>query len=174
MTFDCGATVKNSTLTFWPKFWHDCWVLGFEQPYVCLCHWPTLICDIGVWEIVSTPRSFHDSVNTWEGSSLLGLLSPSGDLGIGLVWHNLSGPPRSFLVRLLKSSPNWTKLSMRGPKLFSGWNQIILDVFQCSQLFSDVFRLFSDDVFRLLKSSSSWTKLSMMSLSCSQDDIRWF
>ena len=84
------------------------------------------------------------------------LLSPSGDLGIRLVWHNLSGPPRSFLVRLLKSSSNWTKLSMIGPQLFSGWYQMILDVFQCSQLFSDVFRLFSDDVFRLLKSSSTW------------------
>ena len=39
---------------------------------------------------------------------------------------------------------------------------MILDVFWCSQQFSNVFRLFSDDVFRLLKSSSSWTKLSMM------------
>ena len=44
------------------------------------------------------------------------LLSPSGDLGISLVWHNLS-PDRTthILVRLLKSSSNWTKLSMRGP-----------------------------------------------------------
>ena len=57
-------------------------------------------------------------------------------------------PIRSSLVRLLKSSSNWTKLSMMGPQLFSGWYQMILDVFQCSQLFSDVFRLFSD-VFRL-------------------------
>ena len=81
--------------------------------------------------------------------------SASGDQGIGLVWD---------------SHPNWTKLSMMGPQLFSGWYQMILDVFQCSQLFSNVlrlfsdnvFRLFSDDVFRLLKSSSNWTKLSMM------------
>ena len=96
----------------------------------------------------------------------LALLSPSGDLGISLVWHNLSPPhptpPDSFLVRLMKSSSNWTKLSMRGPQLFSAWYQMILGVFRCSQLFSDVFQLFSDDVFRLLKSSSSWTKLSMV------------
>ena len=50
--------------------------------------------------------------------------SASGDQGIGLVWD---------------SHPNWTKLSMMGPQLFSGWYQMILDVFQCSQLFSDVF-----------------------------------
>ena len=37
------------------------------------------------------------------------LLSPSGDLGISLVWRNLSPPHRSFLVWLLKSSSNWTK-----------------------------------------------------------------
>ena len=66
------------------------------------------------------------------------------------------------VFRLLKSSSSWSKLSMIGPQLFSGWYQMILDVFQCSQLFSDVFRLFSDDVFRLLKSSSNWTKSSMM------------
>ena len=52
------------------------------------------------------------------------LLSPSGDLGIGLVWHNLSGPD-SFLVRLMKSSSNWTKSSMMGPQLFLGWYQMI-------------------------------------------------
>ena len=69
------------------------------------------------------------------------------------------------VFRLLKSSSSWSKLSMMGPQLFSGWYQMILDVFQCSQLFSDVFRLFSDCfpiVFWLLKSSSSWTKLSMI------------
>ena len=67
-------------------------------------------------------------------------LSPSGDLGIGLVWHNLSPPhhPTHFLVPLLKSSSNWTKFSMRGPQLFSGWYQMILGVFRCSQLFFDV------------------------------------
>ena len=91
-----------------------------------------------------------------------GLLSPSGDLGIGLVWDNNRTGPDSFLVRLMKSSSNWTKLFIRGPQLFSGSYQMILGVFRCSQLFSDVFRLFSDDVFRLLNSSSSWTKLSMM------------
>ena len=65
------------------------------------------------------------------------LLSPSGDLGIGLVWHNLSplDHPTDFLVPLLKSSSNWTKFSMRGPQLFSGWYQMILGVLRCSQLF---------------------------------------
>ena len=69
------------------------------------------------------------------------LLSPSGDLGIGLIWDNHSDRTGSdhFSVRLLKSSSNWTKVSMTGPQLFSGWYQMILDVFQCSQLFFDVF-----------------------------------
>ena len=89
------------------------------------------------------------------------LLSPSGDPRIGLVWDNPT-TTRDFSVLLLKPSSKWGKLSMMGLQLFSGWYQMILDVFQCSQLFSDVFRLFSDDVFRLLKSSSNWTKSSMM------------
>ena len=62
------------------------------------------------------------------------------------------------VFRLLKSSLSWTKLSMMGSQLFSGWYQMILDVFKCSQQFP----IFSDNVFSLLKSSSSWTKLSMM------------
>ena len=70
------------------------------------------------------------------------LLSPSRDLGIGLVWDNQPTPPhpspdRSFLVRLLNSSSNWTKLSMRSPQLFSGCYQMILD-------FQTRFRLGSD------------------------------
>ena len=71
-------------------------------------------------------------------------LSPSGDLGIGLVWNNLSNPITTthFLVQLLESSSNWTKLSMMGPQLFSGWYQMILDVFRCNQLFSDVLCCF--------------------------------
>ena len=81
---------------------------------------------------------FGDSV--WLGlltarmkSEVVNLLSPSGDLGISLVWHNLSGPPhRDFSVWVLKSSSKWTKLSMRGPQLFSGWYQMILGVFRCS------------------------------------------
>ena len=67
-------------------------------------------------------------------------LSPSGDLGIGLVWDNNPTPPdRSFLVRLLKSSSNWTKLSMMGPQLFSEWYQMILDVFWCFPLGCDFY-----------------------------------
>ena len=71
-------------------------------------------------------------------------LSPSVYLGIGLVWDNLSNPftTTHFLVRLLKSSSNWTKLSMMGPQLFSGWYQMILDVFRCNQLLSDVLCCF--------------------------------
>ena len=107
-------------------------------------------------------------------------LSPSGDLGIGLVWHNLSPPPHStdFLVPLLKSSSNWTKFSMRGPQLFSGWYQMILGVFRCTQLFSDVFRLFSNCFPTMF--SDCWNPLQAelnylwWVLSCSQDDIRWF
>ena len=54
-----------------------------------------------------------------------------------LVWSEITypHPTTHFLVRLW----NWTKLSMIGPQLFSGWYQMILDVFRCSQLFSDVF-----------------------------------
>ena len=66
------------------------------------------------------------------------LLSPSGDLGIGLVWHNPSPPPPHHIsVRLLKSSSNWTKSSIMGPQLFLGWYQMILD-------FQTRFRLGSD------------------------------
>ena len=106
-------------------------------------------------------------------------LSTSGDLGIGLVWHNLSGPhPTHFLVPLLKSSSNWTKFSMRGPQLFSGWYQMILGVFRCSQQFPDVFRLFSDCFLTMF--SDCWNPLQAelnylwWVLSYSQDDIRWF
>ena len=107
------------------------------------------------------------------------LLSPSGDLGISLVWHNLSPPPhRHFSVWVLKSSSKWTKLSMRGPQLFSGWYQMILGVFWCSQLFSDVFRLFSNCFPTMF--SDCWNPLQSKLnylwgvISCSQDDIRWF
>ena len=106
------------------------------------------------------------------------LLSLSGDLGIGLVWDNRTGPDRDFSVRLFKSSSNWTKLSMRSPQLFSGWYQMILDVFRCSQQFSDVFRLFSDCFLPMF--SDCWNPLQAelnyiwWVLSYSQVDIRWF
>ena len=82
------------------------------------------------------------------------------------------------VFRLLKSSSSWTKLSMMGPQLFSGWYQMILDVFRCSQQFSDVFRLFSDCFLTMF--SDCWNPLQpelnylWTVLSCSQDDIRWF
>ena len=108
-------------------------------------------------------------------SLCVALLSPSGDLGIGLVWDNLSPPNRSFLARLLKSSSNWTKLSMRSLQLFSGWYQMISDVFRCSQQFSDVFRLLSDSFPNFF--SDCWNPLQAeldylwWVLICSQDDI---
>ena len=88
---------------------------------------------------------YHFSPDQWEMEIIsalreifqYSLLSPSGDLGTGLVWHNVSGP--HFSVRLFKSSSNWTKLSMMGLQLFSGLYQMTLDVFWCSQLFSNVF-----------------------------------
>ena len=49
-----------------------------------------------------------------------------------------------LLQKHVQSCSNWTKSSMMGPQLFSGWYQMTLGVFRCSQLFSDVFRLFSN------------------------------
>ena len=76
------------------------------------------------------------------------LLSPSGDLGIGLVWDNNRTGPDHISVWLLKSSSNWTKPSMMGPQLFLGWYQMILDVETRFRLGSDKvqtrFRLGSD------------------------------
>ena len=124
---------------------------------VKLCgSWPVTPCTIvhNAISISSTPK-INQTLNSFKcfcGKTLpfsfqwqiylkgRPFLSPSGDLGIGLVWHNLSlDHPTHFLVPLLKSSSNWTKFSMRGPQLFSGWYQMILGVFRCSQLFSDVF-----------------------------------
>ena len=82
------------------------------------------------------------------------------------------------VFRLLKSSSSWTKLPMVGSQLFSGWYQMILGVFRCSQLFSDVFRLFSNCFSTMF--SDCWNPLQAelnylwWVLSCSQDDIRWF
>ena len=91
----------------------------------------------------------------------------------GLVWHNLSNPHHHISVQLLKSSSNWTKLYMMGPQLFLGLYQIILAVFRCSQLFSDVpccFPMFSD-VF-------SWAATCMHNHPLcghfSQDNVRCF
>ena len=70
-------------------------------------------------------------------------LSLSGNLEIGMVGDNhYPHPTTDFLVWLLKSSSNWSKLSMMGPQLFSGWYQMILDFFRCSQLFSYVLSRF--------------------------------
>ena len=77
----------------------------------------------------------------WRHISI-SLLPPSGDQGIGLVWDNHPNTLSTLsdiLVWVLKSFSNWTKLSMMGPQLFSGWYHVVLDVFQCSQLIFDVF-----------------------------------
>ena len=66
----------------------------------------------------------------WSKLLMFVLLSPSGDLGVGLVWDNHPST-RSILVWVLKSSSNWTKLTVMGPQLFSGW---------CAQMFKDVLR----------------------------------
>ena len=86
------------------------------------------------------------------------LLSPSGDLGMGLVWDNLSTPTPldHFSIRPLKSSSNWTKLSIMGPQLFSGWYQMILDVFRCSQLFSDCLPIMLSDCWNPLQADLNY------------------
>ena len=61
----------------------------------------------------------------------INFLSPSGDLGIGLVWDNHRTPPDHM------SSSNWIKSSMMGPQLFLGWYQMILDVQTRFRLGSD-------------------------------------
>jgi len=77
----------------------------------------------------------------------------SDDLDVFRCSHQYSDVFRLFsndVFRLLKSSSSWTKSSMIGPQLRSGWYQMILDVFRCCHQFSDVFWLFSDDVFRMI------------------------
>ena len=106
---------------------------------------PTILiekqCNCGSGRALFKTRSFEWGEHYWIPLNHH-LLSPSGDLGIRLVWHNLSPPHCHFSVWLLKSSSNWTKLSMMGPQLFLGWYQMILGVFRCSQLFSDVLSCF--------------------------------
>ena len=81
------------------------------------------------WQVLNSEKKWWKARNS--EAEVCSFLSPSGDLRIGLVWDNHTTPPhptgpdRSFLVRLLKSSSNWTKSSMMGPQLFSGWYQMI-------------------------------------------------
>ena len=102
-----------------------------------LCIWLSWLQFNGFWKLqfklrlrIMVSKKWIDqfSCQFWPfmAENFLGpdLLSPSGDLGIGLVWDN-HPDPTNFLVPLLKSSSNWTKLSMRGPQLFSGWYQMI-------------------------------------------------
>ena len=74
------------------------------------------------------------------------LLSPSGDLGIGLVWDNLSWPhPTDFLDRLLKSSSNWNQVyrcfQMISFWIFSRYSIVALLMFSKCSL--DVLRMFA-------------------------------
>ena len=92
---------------------------------------------------ISSTRPHHHNENLFLDHMFMmwwriPFLSPSGDLGIGLVWGNFS-IPTDFSVRLLKSSSNWIKLSMMGPQLLSGWYKMISYVFRCSQLGCNVF-----------------------------------
>ena len=83
----------------------------------------------------------------------------------GLVWDNLPllSTSSHILVRVLKFSSNWTKLTVMGSQLFSEWCHMFSDVlrwsqdalncsqtfyrhsrcaqnvFRCSQMFTDVF-----------------------------------
>ena len=61
---------------------------------------------------------------TWSAHYWGALSSPSGDLGIGLVWDILSPTP----IQHFGTSVEIFKLSMMGPQLLSGWYQIFLDV----------------------------------------------
>ena len=95
--------------------------------------------DLKNWLPLDSNRTLIWHCLLWEAAPPNHLLSPSGDLGIGLVWDNrTTGPHRTdFLVPLLKSSSNWTKSSMMGPQLFLGWYQMILDVQTRFRLGSD-------------------------------------
>ena len=108
-----------------PKQMHARWNLGKKY----LRSWPhrSITWIFPYRDIFTSPQRTLLSLE--QTALLCEFLSPSGDLGISLVWHNLS-PDRTthILVRLLKSSSNWTKSSMMGPQLFLGWYQMILDV----------------------------------------------
>ena len=99
-----------------------------------------------------------------------------------LLWLFLTQPQGCAHERMMRNFPiDNTKKHRKNceycPGLL-GWYQMILDVFRCSQQFSNVFRLFSNCFPTMF--SNCWNPLQAelnylwWVLSCSQDDIRWF
>ena len=99
-------------------------------------------------------------------------LSPSGDLGIGLVWDNLSPPHPTWPDHFW--SLNWSQIFYRDSQMGSRCAQMFSDVHRCFQMISfwifsrysivallmfskcslDVLRIFAgffQDVFRMLR-----------------------
>ena len=142
--FLCLLSLLNSYSQMFSSRQAEKWLFSRSSRCFCTCDQKLKKVDAKI-NLAKTQKclflkSFHSCfTNSLEFMSFIApLLSPSGDLGIGLVWdnHPTRPDPTHFLVRVLKSSSNWTKLSMKkGPQLFSGWYQIILNVFRCSQLF---------------------------------------
>ena len=88
-------------------------------------------------------------------------------VGIMSGWHFV----RLAFCPTTKFSLSWTKLTVMGSQLFSGWCQMF---YRCFQMFSDVFRcsqMFSD-VLRCFQMISGWSQdvlnCSLMFSRCSQ------
>ena len=123
--------------TFWPNF--SSWKAPNSQKKSQCFDWKSLkTSQVGCFSWIHGVHQcleYLEDLRPWVLKRMLVLLdwdsflSPSGDLGIGLVWDNPTGPHHHILVRLLKSTSNWTKSSMIGPQLFLGWYQMI---FRCS------------------------------------------
>ena len=111
------------------------------------------------------------------------LLSPSGDLGIGLVWDNPTGPDRTTF-RSDCWSPLQTELKYLWRVLSCSQDDIRwLYVFRCSQLFSDVFswvltfmdnhplcKHFFSGCPLLITSVLSWNESDSRLVNCDKDD----
>ena len=103
---------------------------------------------------------FHDRI----------LLSPSGDLGIGLIWdnHPAARPICHFSLLVLKSS---SKLNLTNRPVFScsqgdvRWSQAFSDVLRCFQMFNDVNRCF----WMLSRCSQMFLDVLYMFSKCCQD-----
>ena len=102
-----------------------------------------------------------------------GLSSPLGDLGIGMA---LSYPLLyNIWVRVLKSCSNRTKLSMMGSQLFSGWCQMFLDVFRCSQDALNWLQIFwwhSQMCSRVLENDPVGSKILKRNVCVSDSEIK--
>ena len=131
--FLCLLSLLNSYSQMFSSRQAEKWLFSRSSRCFCTCDQKLKKVDAKI-NLAKTQKclflkSFHSCfTNSLEFMSFIApLLSPSGDLGIGLVWDD---HPRTthFLVRLLKSTSNWTKSSKMGPQLFLGWYQMILDV----------------------------------------------